>query len=1713
MSAIENLFVQIFEKKKRIIDQAHRQCLLFDQHLVSKLLIDGIVPPPWLSNPMLSSLTSDPKDLNEDDLVFGALFSRAQPIPLSDHRFSLQDNVVATTDNGQPQSGLHSDALNRDIDTGDVLSNLPDCSVKNVGRSSFSAPEMDSTAISPQIQMESRTSHSYNEPALSLAKLQRSKSRQRALELRHSAKAAKSCLGDDNNTYVCARGKTGSATSSPQLDHFEGSELAKVSNTNIQSGAAEKVKRGECLTMRNDQSNYCGLVTRSRSLALKLNSSNVISSSEVKEAGPLSNNVIKQSDSDNAHCFSNGSCVAKETNKGDYQRRETEDKAFSKRVTRSRSTSQTKCDNELLKLESSLAGGNRVEVQDSMQLVVNGGPTFFSKTGDYENECQRKETKDGDCCSDKDERNVKIRRLRGSFSQPSNEDALGHGGSLKSIEKSTQSPLRSVSQHSLPPAMPVVGSFHCEKAPDLCAVKVKTNEGKSKSVSNIFVDRSSICSQSAACDSYHELEGAEIAAGRSSSSQKDCKLDTEVAAAASCRHTRATTSTTEGSVRPVSSSNLGSRNSGRRHFTLRKSLSLLEKSLLDETVVADKSLNTQENTISVANVTHNIDDGPAGTVAKIVGDFDVLVDKHTACSASSPKVGLDVSVSGPPPSNFVKSVKPKQLDFDDVEELSMNRITGADLKVGGRDVPPDKGTLTMLGAGYLDEKVTSLVCQEKCNFSVDKQLLGRQEATVREDGTQMKSCGSHSEETDVSRKPQNVLSSKSQSFVVQKELCPHTSIGSQNLPSSTNRLIPSQTACQNSSGIFPKEALASNLVLENIYAGGDDCGSRIMEDTCSTAVTDSDPLGNAVQTVDDLAVGSAATMDESNISLTNPDASSGSCLHKKSSLSKGKWFNDEKDAGFSRKLQIPKNSTGSFASDMDHSRPQHKRRNIERQTERSLTASPSHLEKQHESSNQKLVSGNFDSKEDSREASTEVEHLTSHHSDRTAEEMQNTEGCHVMEGSFLEVKFNQKFNFDGRDRGGNTLPFSTSRGLGESFAPSLTEQGSSNSYNRLTANSCGFGIGSSKQCTIDKNLHAEGNSWERIYMGETAMLLEGSSVSQGIQRSDLIGTDENAPEIEGFIIEPDEAQPCIDEDQIELEKANLSDEYASILERLSSSTFVHSPFCSSSNSYRLHKIPDLYQSLPNGLVEGMMGMRTSFPVNGESGKSFSDCPPNCKNQSTWDIKKACVSPIQTLWDKINSKYGSSGKRESSKLELPCIDEENEAADEIANTFQNRIRPEQTTGSIIREPLAEILDNTKPSLVSQDNILPDGCGLDSVAREFSFCETNDREKQKLEKGSAGRRRFTGKGKENQRLSRETNQARRTTESLRNRSSRPKLSGKNSMNKGPTYPGGKSSCSNIVSNITSFIPLVQQKQAAEVITGKRDVKVKALEAAEAAKRMAEKKDNERKMKKEALRLERERIEQDNRRQLELQNKKKEEERKKREAEIAAKKRQREEEERIEKARKRKRVEEAKRREEEEIIEKERKRKRVEEAKRKHQEREKMCAKKEEKGTKCFDAVDAKNESNECIDGKEKCKNLEHNIEGHKKIPLAETVTSKNPMTDETKESRKHSEAVNDCGDKEKMIANPVKGTETDDLIGQNTIKEQSYDISPYKGSDDEDEDDDDSKDNNKFVPSWSSKQRLYSAVSSQKSVNPETVFPLQSFCNISEVLLPRKLQGIL
>ncbi|KAJ4869098.1 hypothetical protein Rs2_11350 [Raphanus sativus] len=93
------------------------------------------------------------------------------------------------------------------------------------------------------------------------------------------------------------------------------------------------------------------------------------------------------------------------------------------------------------------------------------------------------------------------------------------------------------------------------------------------------------------------------------------------------------------------------------------------------------------------------------------------------------------------------------------------------------------------------------------------------------------------------------------------------------------------------------------------------------------------------------------------------------------------------------------------------------------------------------------------------------------------------------------------------------------------------------------------------------------------------------------------------------------------------------------------------------------------------------------------------------------------------------------------------------------------------------------------------------------------------------------------------------------------------------------------------------------------------------------------------------------------------------------------------------------------------------------------------------------------------------------------------------------------------------NASRSSREDDLkvisnIGK--MSEESYDISPYKCSDDEDEEEDDNDDlsNHKFVPSWASKSNILISVNSQQNRDPDITFPAKSSRSITQVLLPRK-----
>ncbi|MED6108651.1 hypothetical protein PIB30_026061 [Stylosanthes scabra] len=1584
MSAKEKQVAQIFERKKWIIEQARQQCLAWEQHLYPNLILHGIPPPPWLSNYSL------PKELDKDDLVSEVLFS--QPpfgVPFPSHRYSLYSNLGVVSEAALCQSGLQNDvhALREDYNKGGRLSNLPDCSVNNDGCASSGLPELDSGAISPQNQMEPRVSDSYLDPAVSLAKLQRSKSRQRALELRNSAQQLKCRLGDDNNAGICAGTIAGSGFSILQADDSEEPELTKDFNSNIQVCSAKEVKRHR-ETQTSEKLNYSGRITRSKSLAQKFNSSNVASSSVVKEDGTL-NNLGKALELVDQPLFTNERCEAEEGNKKENQMKEARSSAY--HATQSRSSRQSRYNSEILKLESTVDRGKGVEVEDLMQPFA---PELrnLSKSSDQKNGSRKNIVEDGNFCNNKESQSCfGIDSLRNSISSPVDDILMtGHRGS--SINTSEQSFQPLVSQHSQDCAVSVVDALCSQKDPDFCAVKSKERLSRSGSgMAKITTDSKS----------HNHIEKSqnqqlvELDARRLSSRDNDSVSDAEVimnpaekeniVESAFGNTTDVTTFAAEGFSRPVAASNFDGG-------------SLLVKSLYSKTSVAEEILDGQEIVLSGAIPSGDIEDKSDATFANVHADLDGLGRQPpclgTTVTVVSPRAGMDVLDLGMP---------------------SVNE---------------------------LDHK-TSLDCQVTCK-SLDKlHVLDREEALIRE-GPQMEYRASHFEEADVARKAKNVVSPEKKLAVVQKESCVLTS-------SLKNSSTPLQVASQNSSGNLSKEVKASKSGSVRSKLEIDE--SNVEVGDLFSAVDTGDILHKYTdETVSNFTVGvsSAALIDQVIVEAPNNIS-----LCEKNDLLRQKRLSDEKDTSLSTEFQIFKSSGESSVHDVNHSFPHHKRRKMEIEEGKFLPSSSDFLDKPLDSIDQKSVSRDLCT-EDNPEAFQD-QYLISDQGDDT-EEVQCTPPCETMEGSSHKVSIAEKLLLDGRNKSVDNLPLEDKRD--DSWHPRLN--GGQGSAQRLT-------------CVED------GNSEGRIYLEGTDKFSDILSVSSGIKCADLIDTDVTVPEFDGFIMPTDNRHPCLSGDQIEFEKMNPlenSVDYSS----LGKSRFMHSPFCYSSTPCKLHTIQGLNQSLPNGLLEGM-NLGTSLPQNDESTRALSDCLPNSKVQYT--------PSIQTLWDKINA-YGSSGKRSSLKLELPCISEENENVDEVADTSQKGIGSEGMTSSITLEPLADIMDSAKPSAAAlQDDILTEG-STDFVDSQLNFSGTHDKLRKKLDKKDSNRKRFKNKGKENQSVPLGANGAKRTTESL-SRPSRLKLSGKDSLKPGSTISTGKTSYNNIVSNITSFIPLVQQKQSAAVAVaaGKRDVKVKALEAAEAAKRMAEKKENERKMKKEALRIEREKLEQHNQRQQELQKKKKEEERKKKESEMAAKKRQREEEEKKEK---------------------ERKRKRLNDAKKQQHEQEKIQAKKEDKQVQSRATGEQVRESKKPMDERENHQKLQVHIkEGNMEpVSASEPLHTRNSTNDKIKEScPAYSEAVSGGANKEMVMGNLIKAPEDDAFINEHPLQEQSYDISPYKESDDEDEDEDD-KPNNKFIPSWASKHRLSLAASSQK-MDPETIFPQRSFCNIAEVLLPRKLQS--
>ncbi|KAL0734833.1 hypothetical protein Bca4012_011043 [Brassica carinata] len=285
---MKNLFVQIFERERRIVEEIKQQIDLFDQHLASKCLLAGVSPPSWLWSPSLPSQTSE---LNKEEIIPGLMFppsrpsficpsgrffSYQQPVsvladsvircdltfyPLEeqlleeDQQHDLSHNLVRCVSNHSHEQDADIASL-RDVHEEERLpetvstrcgenqrSSPEDSQNQRVGKSldatspgrsqgkvvskSVSVTGLKRKASSPRCCQNEVEPNTCLRSGLPLEKIQRSKSRQKAMELRSSAKASKGRSKSRNEPRPSPGGNIGLEIASLRSDSVSGINLYK----------------------------------------------------------------------------------------------------------------------------------------------------------------------------------------------------------------------------------------------------------------------------------------------------------------------------------------------------------------------------------------------------------------------------------------------------------------------------------------------------------------------------------------------------------------------------------------------------------------------------------------------------------------------------------------------------------------------------------------------------------------------------------------------------------------------------------------------------------------------------------------------------------------------------------------------------------------------------------------------------------------------------------------------------------------------------------------------------------------------------------------------------------------------------------------------------------------------------------------------------------------------------------------------------------------------------------------------------------------------------------------------------------------------------------------------------------------------------------------------------------------------------------------------
>ncbi|PKA59814.1 hypothetical protein AXF42_Ash011939 [Apostasia shenzhenica] len=609
---------------------------------------------------------------------------------------------------------------------------------------------------------------------------------------------------------------------------------------------------------------------------------------------------------------------------------------------------------------------------------------------------------------------------------------------------------------------------------------------------------------------------------------------------------------------------------------------------------------------------------------------------------------------------------------------------------------------------------------------------------------------------------------------------------------------------------------------------------------------------------------------------------------------------------------------------------------------------------------------------------------------------------------------------------------------------------------------------------------------------------------------------ETMPELEGFNIELPSAS-----DRSFMYKfpdvQNVSIGQGPVFEQLCKSRSIFSPMSDASVMYKKDDIPGSHQLLLPGMLEntklgcsfnlGDVDMK-QFSANsscklvdlccsigsqfdGYLGRSHSLSSSNKKFAS--EARNPPLTPISKLsHGRLSQKRSSSSKSAGSEPELICFrisedsittDENGEHAKPVAPICKASLRDSKLSTS--RKALSDVT-----SLHQRLSCKISNSG-DHMERD-SLKSVNSESKSNLQSECAGNGKSVICDHENLRHSTRGSKYQKEVEPVCQLSVKSKVSAKASEQNSSHHKMEKGGMpANIVSNMSSFIPLVRQKQQGPLpFKGKRGIKVKALEAAEVAKRLEGKKKLEREMRKAASKLEREKLEQEKAKQLELKQKAKEEERRKKETNVAARKRQRDGE-RKSKNVKRRCIEEIRKIQgchEENMTDDKEKDLRLKsmgekQKKKKLVTNEIQAHKKVEKGGKTTQATELQPHSSWFESGASKCVDVDSESEG---LSKQEKIISKGGTN----------------FDLPQETVQPILSTGMYQDM-------QSYEMSPYQDSDDEVVDDDNWR-KRKYIPLWARRENLAEVILSTQHLDPKEIFRRKSSFNLFQVLPSRFLQ---